>query len=195
MAERALSMAQEHAPWRGGTPWWVTAIQALVLIAIGLYLLLAPTSAAGLIMQLIALLLLIESVLHILTELRLPRGEADPYVMLQAGIGATVGLLVVLRVWLVPTLDAWSVRNMLAWGLIGFALVGAAGAFLMRDESDSWQRSIVNALLLLILAIVLLTSGQDNAVDRLNLLGWIAIIGGAVLLVLAWRGYRQPRAA
>ena len=195
MAERALSMAQNHAPWRGGSPWWATGIQALVLIAIGLYLLLAPASAAGLIIQLIALILLIESVLHIIAELRLPRGEADPYVMLQAGIGATVGLFLVLRGWLVPTLDPIAARNILGFGLIAYALVGVAGALLMRDESDSWLRPIVNALLLLILAIVLLTSGESNAADRLGLLGWIAIIGGAALLFLAWRTYNRPRPA
>jgi hypothetical protein len=44
----------------------------------------------GLLIQLIALVLLIESVLHIITKLRLPREEADPYVMLQAGVGDTL---------------------------------------------------------------------------------------------------------
>jgi uncharacterized membrane protein HdeD (DUF308 family) len=195
MAERALSMAKEHAPWRAGAPWWVTGIQGVLLVAVGIYLLLAPGSAAGLILQIIALILLIESILHIFAELRLPRSEADPYVMLQAGIGATIGLLVLLRGWLVPTLDPASMRNMLGVGLIAYALVGVAGTLLARDEGDSWLRPIVNALLLIILAIVLLTSGASNAVDRLALLGWIALIGGLLLLVLAWRAYNRPRTA
>ena len=78
MAEQAMSMARTHAPWRAGSPWWVSGIQAIVLVVIGLYLLLAPASAAGLIIQLIALILLIESVLHIIAELRSPR--AEPFV-------------------------------------------------------------------------------------------------------------------
>jgi uncharacterized membrane protein HdeD (DUF308 family) len=195
MAERALSMAQDHAPWRAGTPWWVTGIQAVVLILIGLFLLLSPAAAGAIILQLIAAILLIESVLHIIAELRLPRGESDPYVMLQAGIGATVGLLVVLRDWLVPTLDAGSVRNMLGWGIVAYAVVGAVGALMTRGEGEAWLRPIVNALLLIILAILLLTSGQDNAADRLALLGWVALIGGAALLFLAWRAYSRLRAA
>ena len=193
MAERALSMAQDHAPWRAGTPWWVTGVQAVVLVVIGIFFLVSPASAGAIVLQLIAAILLIESVLHIIAELRLPRGESDPWVMLQAGIGATVGLLVVLRGVLVPTLDAASVRNMLAWGIIAYAIVGAAGALMTRGEGEAWLRPIVNALLLLILAIVLLTSGQDNAVDRLNILGWIALIGGAALLFLGWRAYNRPR--
>lgn len=193
MAERAMSMAQDHAPWRAGTPWWVTGIQAVVLILIGLFLLISPAAAGAIILQLIAAILLIESVLHIIAELRLPRGESDPYVMLQAGIGAAIGLLVVLRGWLVPTLDAGSVRNMLGWSLVAYAIVGAVGALLTRDEGEAWLRPIVNALLLVILAILLLTSGQDNAADRLGLLGWVALIGGAALLFLAWRAYNRPR--
>lgn len=195
MAERALSMAQSHAPWRAGTPWWVTGIQALVLIAVGLFLLLQPASAAGLIIQIIAVVLLIESLLHIAAEVRRPRGESDPYVMLQAGIGATAGVLLVLRTWILPGLDAESARNILGFGLIAYAIVGAVGALVMRDEGEAWLRPIVNALLLVILAILLLTSGESNAADRLGLLGWVALIGGAALLFLAWRAHNRSRIA
>jgi uncharacterized membrane protein HdeD (DUF308 family) len=195
MAERAMSMAQQHAPWRGGSPWWVTGVQGAILALIGLFLLLAPDAAGRLILQLIAAVLLLESLLHIVAEFRRPRGEANPYLMLQAGVGATVGLLVFVRGALVPTLDDASARNMLAWGLIAYALVGAAGALMARGESDSWLRPMVNALLLVILAIVLLTSSRDNAADRLAWLGVIALIGGAALLFLAWRANQRPRAA
>jgi uncharacterized membrane protein HdeD (DUF308 family) len=195
MADRAMAMASEHAPWRAGVPWWVTGIQGAVLLAIGLYLLLAPASAAGLIIQLIAVILLIQSALHIVAELRRPATEADRYTLLQAGIGATVGVLLVLRGLLVPDLDAASARNILSFGLIAYALVGVVGALLERGEGDSWLRPVVNALLLIILAIVLLTSGETNAVDRLALLGWVAIIGGAALLFLAWRAQSRPQTA
>jgi uncharacterized membrane protein HdeD (DUF308 family) len=195
MAERALSMAKEHAPWRAGTPWWVTGVQGVVLILIGLYLLLAPGSAGELLFQIIALVLLVESVLQIIAQVRLPRGEGDPYPMLQAGIGATIGVLLVLRGWLLPELDAESARNMLGFGLVAYALVGVVGALLARGESDSWLRPVVNALLLIILALVLLTSGEDNAEDRIAILGWIALIGGAALLFLAWRAYNRAHAA
>ncbi|MFN8593123.1 MAG: DUF308 domain-containing protein [Thermomicrobiales bacterium] len=194
MAEQAFSMASEHAPWRAGTPWWVTGAQGVLLVAIGLYLLLAPASAAGLIIQLIALILLVESVLHIIAQLRAEEGAGDRYTLLQAGIGATVGVLLVLRGMLLPSLDALSARNMLAFGLIAYALVGVAGALIGRDDGDSWLRPIVNALLLVILAIVLLTSGETNAANRLGVLGWIALIGGAVLLFLAWRSRQAEQA-
>jgi uncharacterized membrane protein HdeD (DUF308 family) len=189
-----MSMAQDHVSWRAGTPWWVTGIEAVVLILVGLFLLLQPESAAGLIIQIIALILLIESILHIAAEVRRPRGEADPWGMLQAGIGATVGVLLVLRDWILPQIDAESVRNILGFGLIAYAIVGAIGALVMRDEGEAWHRPIVNALLLIVLAVLLLTSGETNAVDRLGLLGWVALIGGAILLFLAWRAYNRPRA-
>jgi chromate transport protein ChrA len=114
--------------------------------------------------------------------------------VLQAGIGAAVGVLLVLRGWLLPDLDAASARNILGFGLVAYALVGLAGALLARGEEESWVRPLVNALLLIVLAIVLLTSTETNAADRLGLLGWIALIGGAVYLVLAWRARERAAA-
>lgn len=187
MANRAMSMAQEHAPWRAGTAWWVTGIEGAVLVLIGLYLLLAPASAGGLLLQLISLALLVQSILQIAANLRTEPGTSDPYSMLQAGIGATAGLLVFLRNWLVPTLDVNSARTILGLGLLAYAIVGLVGALLHREEGEGWYGPIVTALLLIVLALVLLTSGESNALDRIALLGWIALIGGAVLLFLAWR--------
>lgn len=187
MADQALSMAREHAPWRATTSWWVTGIEGVALVIIGLYLLLAPASAGGLILQLIALILLIQSVLQIVAAFRAAPGGADPYSMLQAGIGVTVGLLVLLRGWLVPTLDGNSARVILGLGLLAYAIVGLADGLLHRDEAASWYGPLVTSILLIVLALVLLTSSDSNALDRLSLLGWIAIIGGAVLLFLAWR--------
>ncbi len=105
----------------------------------------------------------------------------------QAGVGATVGLLVGLRGWLVPTLDISAARTILGLGLLAYAIVGLASAFLHRDEGESWYGPMVTAVLLIVLALVLLTSGESNAVDRITWLGWIALIGGVVLLFLAWR--------
>src|SRR5215204_1037669 len=191
MSERAMSIAREHAPWRAETPWWVIGVQGIVLVPIGLYLLLAPASAGPLIIQLIALWVLIESVLHIVAGLRDSANGADPYTMLQAGIGVTIGLLLVLRDWLVPTLDVSSARTILGLGLLAYAGVGVAGALVTKDESESWLDPVVSA----VLAVLLLTSGEDNAADRLAFLGWVALIGGALLLLLAWRSRSRPRVA
>src|SRR5687767_9681212 len=108
MADRALSMAQDHAPWRPETPWWVTVIQAILLIVVGLYFLLAPTAAAGLRVRVIAVVRLVESIRHILAALRLPRAEANPWTLLQAGIRATVGVQLVLQRWILPELGVES---------------------------------------------------------------------------------------
>jgi uncharacterized membrane protein HdeD (DUF308 family) len=193
MSERAMSIAREHAPWRAETPWWVIGVQGIVLVAIALYLLLAPSAAGPLIIQLIALWVLIESVLHIIAGLRNSTNGANPYTMLQAGIGVTIGLLLVFRDWLVPTLDVSSARTILGLGLLAYAGVGVVGALVNRDESESWLGPVVSAVLMVVLAVLLLTSGEDNAADRLAFLGWVALIGGALLLLLAWRARSRPR--
>jgi uncharacterized membrane protein HdeD (DUF308 family) len=193
MSGRAMAMARDHAPWRVGTPWWVIGVEGIVLVAIGLYLLLAPASAGRLILQLIALGVLVQSVLHIVAELRDESSGANPYAMLQAGIGVTIGLLLVLRDWLVPTLDASSARTILGLGLLAYAAVGVVGALVARDEAESWLGPVVNAVLMVVLAVLLLTSGEENGADRLAFLGWVALVGGALLLLLAWRIHGRPR--
>jgi uncharacterized membrane protein HdeD (DUF308 family) len=193
MADRALSIAQDHAPWRPETPWWVSGIQAILLIVVGLYFLLAPSAAAGLIIQIIAAVLLVESILHILGEVRLPRAETNPWVLLQAGIGATVGVQLVLQRWILPDLGVESARNMLGYGLIAYAIVGLVGSWLGGEGSEGRMRVIVGAVLVVVLAILLLTSNESNAADRLALLGWVALIGGAAFLYLAWRAYKRPK--
>jgi uncharacterized membrane protein HdeD (DUF308 family) len=187
MADRALSMAHDHAPWQPNTAWWVTGIEGIVLVLIGLSFLLAPAAAGGLLLQLIALALLAQSALQIAAALRAAPSQADPYAMLQAGVGATVGLLVGLRGWLVPTLDISAARTILGLGLLAYAIVGLAGVFLHRDEAETVYGPVVTAILLIVLALVLLTFGESNALDRITWLGWIALIGGVVLLFLAWR--------
>jgi uncharacterized membrane protein HdeD (DUF308 family) len=173
----------------------VTGLEGVVLVIIGLYLLLAPDAAAGLLIQLIALILLIASVLHIIAAFRGPGTEADRYQLLQAGIGATVGVLLVLRSWILPNIDADSATNILGFGLIAYAILGLAGALLSPGEGESRWSPMVNGVLLIILAIVLLTSNESNAASRLGILGWIALIGGAVLLFLAWRARERSPAA
>lgn len=184
MADQALAMAREHAPWRDDIPWWSVGIQGVVVAALGLYFLLAPASAAGLIVQLVAAVLLVASVLQVIARLR-DVGRVDPegFGMLQAGVGATVGLFVLLRGLLLPTLDIVAARTMLGIGLIAYAAIGFVRAL---RGGNLRPGPIVTALLQIVLAVVLLTSAEGNAADRLAVLGWVALVGGIILLALAW---------
>ncbi len=184
MEDQALAMAKEHAPWRSDVPWWSVGIQGVVAVALGLYFLLAPVSAAGLVVQLVAGVLLVASVLLVLARLR-EAGRTDPegYGMLQAGVGATVGLFVLLRGVLLPTLDIVAARTMLGIGLLAYAAIGVVRAL---RGGNIRPGPIVTALLQIVLAVVLLTSAEDNAADRLAVLGWVALVGGLILLALAW---------
>jgi uncharacterized membrane protein HdeD (DUF308 family) len=195
MTDKAMAMAREYAPWREGARWWVIGIQGGVLVAIGLFLLLAPGSAGRVIVQLISLAVLVQSIIFIAEGLRGPRDAADPYQMLQAGVGATIGLLLILRSWLLPTLDAESALTILGLGLLAYAAIGVAGAVIGRDQPQIRPARIINAALLVVLSLTLLTSNESNASDRLAALGWIALVGGALLLVLAWLAHNRASSA
>lgn len=192
MADQALSLAKEYAPWKDDVPWWSVGIQGVIAVVLGLYFLLAPASAAGLIIQLVAAVLLVASVLLVLARLR-EVGRTDPegFGMLQAGVGATVGLFVLLRGLLLPTLDIVAARTMLGIGLIAYAAIGAVRAL---RGGNLRPGPIVTALLQLVLAVLLLTSAEGNAADRLALLGWVALVGGVILLALAWLSHNRAAA-
>jgi uncharacterized membrane protein HdeD (DUF308 family) len=194
MTDQVLSLVQKHAPWRAGTPWWATGSQGLVLLVIGIYFLAAPDSAGRLILQLVALAILAQSVLNIASGWRAPRGTVSPYLMVRSGVGATVGLLLVFRTWLLPHLDGTSARVILGLGLIAYVVIEVADLITDPERSNRWLAQAVNALLLIVLAIVILTSSADNAGDRLGVLGWIMIVGGILLFLVALRGYNRRSA-
>jgi uncharacterized membrane protein HdeD (DUF308 family) len=77
--------------------------------------------------------------------------------------------------------------------LLVCAVIGLAGAFLGGERNGAWLGPVVNAVLLIILAILLLTSTEANTADRLTFLGWISLIGGVLLLIVAWRAYNRPK--
>ena len=57
----ALDVAREARPWREDQSWWVVGIEGLVVLLIGIYALVQPENAAGIMRQLIAFVLLIVS--------------------------------------------------------------------------------------------------------------------------------------
>ncbi|HKG27737.1 MAG TPA: hypothetical protein VKB01_01280, partial [Thermomicrobiales bacterium] len=55
----ALDVAREARPWREDQNWWVVGIEGLVVLLVGIYALVQPENAAGIMRQLIAFVLLI----------------------------------------------------------------------------------------------------------------------------------------
>lgn len=169
------------------SPWWVTLAEGVVLALMGLFVLVSPGGAGGILLQVIALVLLVQSVLQVIGSLRGSASRDEQWSLLQAGVGATIGALVVIDGWFRDYLTIDAARGILGIGLLAFAVLGLLRAFLGGDRPEGWVPPVVNAALLAVLALLLLTTQGEAGLDRLRLIGAIALIGGVVVAFLAWR--------
>ncbi len=188
MQDKAMSTIKDSAPWRRGVAWPIIAIEGLILLVIGIFIFADKESAADVIRQLIAAILLVNGLLEILAGFRNQGAVGSPYRILRGGVGATIGVLVLLEN-VSDYLDGDSSRVILAWGLIAFGVIGLAASLLARSEAGLRISALVTGVLTIILGVILLTGGADST-SRMNLLGTIALVFGVLLLGYAYLLYR-----
>lgn len=185
-AKNRMAVAESSA-------WWVTLAEGVVLALLGLFVLANPEGAGGILLQVIALVLLVQSLLQIVGALQRPPARAEQWSLLQAGVGATVGALVALDGWVRAYLTTDAARGILGIGLLAFAILGLLRVFVAGERPEGWLPPVVNAALLAVVAILLLTTQGEAGLDRLRLIGAVALVGGVAVAYLSWRR-REPAA-
>src|SRR5215212_10749403 len=123
MQDIAKDVARQGAPWNVWQSWWTAGIQGIIALAVGVFMLANPTGASDVIRFLIALVLLLDSLGHIVDGFR-DRGLASsPWGTLRGGIGVTVATLTLLSAGTYYILD-YGARQMLAIGLLAYGMLG-----------------------------------------------------------------------
>lgn len=97
MKDFGKSLVDKSVPWRKGASWPSIALQGLVLDAAGIYVLADKSGAASAILQLIAFVLLLTSLLAMAAELRTGGSDIATYSAFRAGIGAAIGAIGTIR--------------------------------------------------------------------------------------------------
>lgn len=190
METKALEIANKGAPWRRDVPWPVIALEAVALIAIGIYILVDTTSASNAILQLIALALLITSLLTGYGTLKTPEAGLGFYDSFRSGVGATAGAIVVIS-WWSDYIEKAAQRNILGWGLIAYTALHIAGLIVVRGRGNIRLSTVVIAVLTLVLGVILVTGDNESSESRLNLLATILIVFGVALAGLAYYLFRK----
>ena len=185
-AKNRMAVAESSA-------WWVTLAEGVVLALMGLFVLANPAGAGGILLQVIALVLLVQSLLQIIGALQRTPTRSEQWSLLQAGVGATVGALVALDGWVRAYLTTDAARGILGIGLLAFAILGLLRVFVAGERPEGWLPPVVNAALLAVAAIPLLTTQGEAGLDRLRLIGAVALVGGVAVAYLSWRR-REPAA-
>lgn len=185
MDDRAKTLMNQGLPWRREARWYVVGLEALVLIVIGAYILIATDTARDNILQLIGLVLLVTSVLLGAASLRRAEAGLGFFDAFRAGIGVTVGVIATAS-WWSSYIDTHAIRIILGWGLIVYCVIHLIGLVAVRGRSGLRPSVLVTILLTLVLGIILLTGSDTNSNDRLRLFGIILLVFGILLAGLAY---------
>ncbi len=195
---RAATYAKKTNPFRSDLAWWAVAGIGAIVLAVGIYILTAPESANHNIVFIIGAFLLVNGLGYALAGIR-GRSGTNPmsaFLLVRAGIGIATGLIVVInRFAEFMGLDPARIVNGI--GLLGVGLVTIAGMALTRGELGIRIGAVVTAFALCAWGVVIIYNVANDTTSN-TLLGWIAIIAGAIYLAIAtlrWRREASPSMA
>jgi uncharacterized membrane protein HdeD (DUF308 family) len=196
MQDIAKDLTPQTPPWKAWQNWWTVGVEGIIALAIGVFMLANPTGASDVIRFLIALVLLLDSLRHIVDGFR-NRSPSSPWETLRGGIGVTVAVLTLLSARSDYVEDDGA-RQMLAIGLLAYGVLGIVSLIPTVRETGFKGAAIIADVLTIALGILLL-SARSGDTSGTQLLGAVAAVGGIALLGYSWylRGKpgRESRAA
>lgn len=185
MSDTAKGILDQGKPWRSDVKWQVVAIEAVLLVAIGLFMLIDTDTAGNWILQIIGLVFLIVSLQLAITAFRDSERGLGTFDSFRAGIGVTIGVIAT-SIWWSDYIANDAVRQILGWGLVAFAVLQLVGLVMVRGVSGLRLAALVLSALTLVLGILLLTSNETAAEDRIRFLGVVLLVFGLLLGGLAY---------
>lgn len=179
MDQRARALVLDNVPWRAGVNPLVVVAEGVVLLVIGLFALIRPEETRDAIRVLIGLALLLLSAQQIGLGFTRPTHPSTPFRMLRGGVGATIGVLVVIQP-LFRDLSTAAAEVILGVGMLAVGIIGLAGVLFSRTADGATIEAVITSALTIAFGLVLLF-GEAGGGARL--LGWVAAIGGVGLLL------------
>ncbi|MGC4107920.1 MAG: DUF308 domain-containing protein [Thermomicrobiales bacterium] len=190
MASKTRDLMDQGNPLGRSTNWIVVAIEAVLLIGLGIWVLVDKNSASTAILQITALVLLVASLMGIVGEFRSGSSDLVLFTAFRAGIGAAIGAIGTAR-WFWDYVDDNALRLILAWGLLAYAVITIIGVLIVRKlGSDAWGGLGVGVMTA-VLGVVLLLNDNAQSSGTLQLLGIVFLLGGVLLGGIAYMRYRS----
>ena len=195
--EQALAAAKglvdKGAPWKAGMKWPVVMAEGIVLAVAGLLVWLAPGFGARAVLEVLGIILLATAAL---SAWRLLRDQVAPgriaTVAFRAGVGLSVGLIVVIGSLIAQDTDVATVAIaiILGIGLILYGLAAVAAALIRREKGSRFPVvSLVIAGLTVVVGLLLVLNGRggiDSLKGTFTLLGILLLVVGLALAGYAW---------
>jgi uncharacterized membrane protein HdeD (DUF308 family) len=186
----AFDVAREARPWREDQSWWVVGIEGLVVLLVGIYALVQPENAAGIMRQLIAFVLLVVSAGRIIEGFRFRTSAAAPWATLRGGVGVTVAALTLLSP-LSQYIQGEGSRQILGLGLLAYGVLGVIGSLAGSGERRYRWGALAADVLAIVLGFLTLTRETGELANG-RLFTGVFIVGGVALLVLAYMIRNRP---
>jgi uncharacterized membrane protein HdeD (DUF308 family) len=191
MQDNAKDGVRQTAPWNAWQNWWTVGIQGIIALAVGVFMLANPSGASDVIRFLIALVLLLNSLGHIVDGFRNRGLSSSPWETLRGGIGLTVAVLTLLSAGSNYVEDDGA-RQLLAIGLIAYGVLGIV-SLIFSFRSTGFNVGAIIADVLAIVLGVLLLRARSGDTSATQLLGAVAAVGGIALLGYSWYLRGKPR--
>lgn len=184
-SELAKSALSQVRPWRKGLPWWVVAIEGLIALGVGIYILTQPAAGSQIVMILALYLLIVSAERAILGFRELIPQAIVAERMLRAGIGLTVGLIIVLDSWQsFMTSPAPVVILSLGWLLTGLIAIWEWVA--ARSILGLGLGALISPILSSLFGLLMLVSRLSLSGFVLQALGILATVAGVALLIYGY---------
>ena len=191
MQDNTKDVPRQMAPWNAWQNWWTVGVQGIIALAVGVFMLANPSGASDVIRFLIALVLLLDSLGHIVDGFRNRSLPSSPWEALRGGIGATVAALTLLSAGSNYVADDVA-RQQLAIGLLVYGVLGVVSLiFTFRSTRFNGAAIIADVLAIALGALLLRARSGDTSATQL--LGAVAAIGGIALLGYSWYLRGKPR--
>lgn len=175
---------QKTKPWSKDAAWWVLLVEGIVLAGLGLYTLLWPASAAGSLVYILALVLLIDGIMSVVRGIR--RRAQRRLNFVRSGVALLGGLLVVVM----PLLGSFD-TGIGAWIIgITFVVLGILRVVGFFVERRSHVRFIEVVIALGMFGIggwmVWRLITGTASVQSLVPLGWLLLVLGGFMVAYSF---------
>jgi uncharacterized membrane protein HdeD (DUF308 family) len=189
--------AKAAAPWRKGVPWWLVFSEGAGMLALGLYMFVAPVKSRVLLGLIIAAVLGISGAVQLIALLR--DKERDPLAtwgIVRGAIGLAVGVLMLLLL-LLNARSADLARAILGIGALAY---GAIGLYILYVAHEKGARlaAIVNCIFFVFVGVIMLIDLLGGSVYAAlsTFINFVLLLVGAFLILwsLVLRSKKQRAA-
>lgn len=184
----------ERMPPGSGAPmparlWWMVVLRGVAALGFGLVAIFWPGISLAALVTLFGIYALLDGAVTLAVALRRPRYNAGRGILMATGMtGLVVGLISVLWPQATVTLLIYVLS---AW-LVLFGLIAIAHSLQMKKQVTDWPLSR-GGILLLVVGLLLASFPGAVAVAATWVLGVLALLIGAGLLLFAWRRHQRDR--